>query len=94
MSFDNFVQIAVTVKSLTDAFMRIDKEGRGYATIGYEQVGTILHFIPLWLQLSLFVVDLLTWFCHFYPTLPIVLGARCYQPVDAFPIENRRSKVG
>lgn len=38
MSFDNFVQIAVTVKSLTDAFMRIDKEGRGYATIGYEQV--------------------------------------------------------
>jgi hypothetical protein len=39
VSFDNFVQIAVTVKSLTDAFMRIDKEGRGYATIGYEQVG-------------------------------------------------------
>ncbi|KAK3836648.1 MAG: hypothetical protein JOS17DRAFT_787812 [Linnemannia elongata] len=37
VSFDNFVQIAVTVKSLTDAFMRIDKEGRGYATIGYEQ---------------------------------------------------------
>ncbi|KAF9905501.1 Programmed cell death protein 6 [Linnemannia zychae] len=37
VSFDNFVQIAVTVKSLTDAFMRIDKEGRGFATIGYEQ---------------------------------------------------------
>lgn len=38
VSFDNFVQIAVTVKSLTDAFMRIDREGKGYATIGYEQV--------------------------------------------------------
>ncbi|KAF9205025.1 Programmed cell death protein 6 [Haplosporangium sp. Z 27] len=37
VSFDNFVQIAVTVKSLTDAFMRIDREGKGYATIGYEQ---------------------------------------------------------
>ncbi|KAF9362614.1 hypothetical protein BGX34_005825 [Mortierella sp. NVP85] len=37
VSFDNFVQIAVTVKSLTDAFKRIDIEGRGYATIGYEQ---------------------------------------------------------
>ncbi|KAI1316627.1 Programmed cell death protein 6 [Mortierella claussenii] len=37
VSFDNFVQIAVTVKSLTDAFKRIDREGRGYATIGYEQ---------------------------------------------------------
>ncbi|KAK3828152.1 MAG: hypothetical protein J3Q66DRAFT_376450 [Benniella sp.] len=37
VSFDNFVQIAVTVKSLTDAFMRIDREGRGYATVSYEQ---------------------------------------------------------
>ncbi|KAF9191964.1 nuclear protein [Haplosporangium sp. Z 11] len=37
VSFDNFVQIAVTVKSLTDAFQRIDREGKGYATIGYEQ---------------------------------------------------------
>ncbi|ORZ28180.1 hypothetical protein BCR41DRAFT_330736 [Lobosporangium transversale] len=37
VSFDNFVQIAVTVKSLTDAFKRIDREGKGYATIGYEQ---------------------------------------------------------
>ncbi|KAI7824826.1 hypothetical protein BC939DRAFT_396365 [Gamsiella multidivaricata] len=37
VSFDNFVQIAVTVKSLTDAFMRIDTEKKGYATIGYEQ---------------------------------------------------------
>ncbi|KAF9089871.1 hypothetical protein BGX27_002384 [Mortierella sp. AM989] len=37
VSFDNFVQIAVTVKSLTDAFKRIDREGKGFATIGYEQ---------------------------------------------------------
>ncbi|KAF8958997.1 hypothetical protein BGZ46_001855 [Entomortierella lignicola] len=37
VSFDNFVQIAVTVKSLTDAFKRIDREGKGYATIAYEQ---------------------------------------------------------
>ncbi|KAF9583698.1 Programmed cell death protein 6 [Lunasporangiospora selenospora] len=37
VSFDNFVQIAVTVKSLSDAFMRIDVERKGFATIGYEQ---------------------------------------------------------
>ncbi|KAG0246713.1 Programmed cell death protein 6 [Mortierella sp. GBA43] len=37
VSFDNFVQIAVTVKSLTDAFQRIDPERKGYATIAYEQ---------------------------------------------------------
>ncbi|KAI8595977.1 hypothetical protein EDD21DRAFT_344000 [Dissophora ornata] len=44
VSFDNFVQIAVTVKSLTDAFMRIDREGKGYATIGYEQVMFLIAF--------------------------------------------------
>ncbi|KAG0232865.1 Programmed cell death protein 6 [Actinomortierella wolfii] len=42
VSFDNFVQIAVTVKSLTDAFMRVDREGKGYATISYEQFLTLV----------------------------------------------------
>ncbi|KAF9911458.1 Programmed cell death protein 6 [Linnemannia zychae] len=37
VSFDNFVQIAVTVKSLTDSFQRIDTDRRGFATISYEQ---------------------------------------------------------
>ncbi|KAG0049102.1 hypothetical protein BGZ83_006052 [Gryganskiella cystojenkinii] len=37
VSFDMFIQISCTVKSLTDAFMRIDREGKGFATIGYEQ---------------------------------------------------------
>ncbi|KAG0055000.1 Programmed cell death protein 6 [Gryganskiella cystojenkinii] len=37
ISFDMFIQISCSIKSLTDAFMRIDREGKGYATIGYEQ---------------------------------------------------------
>ena len=85
MSFDNFVQIAVTVKSLTDAFMRIDREGKGYATIGYEQVRKatknegiyclaedLLHSLePIFLFIS-FRLD------------GIVPRARCYEPLRSF----------
>ncbi|KAF8923488.1 Programmed cell death protein 6 [Dissophora ornata] len=54
VSFDNFVQIAVTVKSLTDAFMRIDREGKGYATIGYEQAFSLFTILD-WQFLELVV---------------------------------------
>ncbi|CAG8482000.1 8986_t:CDS:2 [Paraglomus brasilianum] len=37
VSFDNFVQSCVTVKTLTDAFRRFDTDNDGWITINYEQ---------------------------------------------------------
>jgi Ca2+-binding EF-hand superfamily protein len=37
VTFDNFVQSCVTIKTLTDAFRRFDTDNDGYITISYEQ---------------------------------------------------------
>jgi len=36
ISFDNFVQLCVTVKSLTDVFRTLDQTGTGWAKMNYE----------------------------------------------------------
>ena len=38
VTFDNFVQACVTIKTLTDSFRNYDRDGDGYIQIGYEQV--------------------------------------------------------
>lgn len=37
VTFDNFVQSCVTIKTLTDAFRRYDNDNDGWITINYEQ---------------------------------------------------------
>ncbi|CAI2163330.1 20101_t:CDS:1 [Funneliformis geosporum] len=37
ISFDNFVQLCVTVRSLTEVFRTLDKDGSGWAKMSYEQ---------------------------------------------------------
>jgi peflin len=37
VSFDNFVQLCVTVKTLTDSFRALDKTNTGWAKMNYEQ---------------------------------------------------------
>lgn len=40
VSFDNFVQACVTVKTLTDSFRQFDNDNDGWIQINYEQVKT------------------------------------------------------
>jgi Ca2+-binding EF-hand superfamily protein len=37
ITFDNFVQACVTVKTLTDSFRQFDSDGDGWIQINYEQ---------------------------------------------------------
>ncbi|ORX88845.1 EF-hand [Basidiobolus meristosporus CBS 931.73] len=37
VSFDNFIQICVTIRSLTESFRRFDSNGDGWIQINYEQ---------------------------------------------------------
>ncbi|KAI8054229.1 hypothetical protein BDF22DRAFT_401471 [Syncephalis plumigaleata] len=37
VTFDNFIQACVTVKTLTEAFRKFDKDGVGWVYISYEQ---------------------------------------------------------
>src|SRR5205823_5549418 len=37
VSFDNFVQLCVSVKTLTDVFRTLDQTGTGWAKMNYEQ---------------------------------------------------------
>lgn len=37
ITFDNFVQACVTVKSLTDSFRQFDTDSDGWIQINYEQ---------------------------------------------------------
>lgn len=38
ITFDNFVQACVTVKTLTDSFRQFDTDNDGWIQINYEQV--------------------------------------------------------
>lgn len=38
VTFDNFVQACVTVKTLTDSFKQFDNDHDGWIQINYEQV--------------------------------------------------------
>lgn len=38
VTFDNFVQASVTVKTLTDSFRKFDTDNDGWIQISYEQV--------------------------------------------------------
>ncbi|CAG8605696.1 5537_t:CDS:1 [Ambispora leptoticha] len=38
VNFDNFVQICVTMKTLTDRFRALDNDGDGWVKINYEQM--------------------------------------------------------
>ncbi|CAG8607568.1 3521_t:CDS:1 [Ambispora gerdemannii] len=38
VNFDSFVQICVTIKSLTDTFRTVDSDGDGWAKINYEEM--------------------------------------------------------
>ncbi|KAK9702855.1 hypothetical protein K7432_011038 [Basidiobolus ranarum] len=37
ITFDNFIQVSVTVRTLTDSFRRFDTDSDGWVTINYEQ---------------------------------------------------------
>ncbi|KAJ9072779.1 hypothetical protein DSO57_1023710 [Entomophthora muscae] len=38
ITFDNFIQVCVTIKMLTDSFRRFDTDNDGWIQIGYEAV--------------------------------------------------------
>jgi Ca2+-binding EF-hand superfamily protein len=44
VTFDNFIQICVTVRTLSEAFKRYDADGDGWITIGYEQFLQLVVF--------------------------------------------------
>jgi len=46
ITFDRFVRCCVSVKSLTDAFMAVDGDRDGWATISYEQFLTMVLSAP------------------------------------------------
>lgn len=41
VTFDNFVQACVSIKSLTDSFRRFDTDGDGWIQIKYEDVSVV-----------------------------------------------------
>lgn len=81
MTFDNFVQACVTVKTLTDSFRAFDTDGDGWININYEQVMIIMMiYIKKNRHGKIFLI--LTIFIFIFK---IVLGTR-YSPksIDVF----------
>lgn len=50
MTFDNFVQASVTVKTLTDSFRQYDTDGDGWIQIKYEDV-SLFSYIHMYIYM-------------------------------------------
>ena len=58
MTFDNFVQASVTVKTLTDSFRQYDTDGDGWIQIKYEDVSlfSYIHILYIYLLSSIMLL--------------------------------------
>ncbi|GAN11187.1 oxysterol-binding protein-related protein 3 isoform X4 [Mucor ambiguus] len=85
VSFDNFVQACVTMKTLTDSFRQFDTDGDGWVQINYEQASFMQRVWDAFQQGQISLTDLM---CHVRIEAIIRLAACDMEVVQVQPRDS------